>query len=161
MPTGAAQFAATMFAAVVMVAVAAFHLGTGELLWEWTTTDKGAQLVTLLNSVSSRFIRCLKPNPTLVPRVLHGEMVLVQMASSGLLEAVKLMQASYPSRSTYEELLRIFGNQLPKSTQSLPQAQQVHTSTPLLTSTIPTPPTSHTLPPPLPAPVSFVVFGPF
>ena len=34
------------------------------------------------------------------------------------------MQASYPSRSTYEELLRVPGNQLPKSTQTLPPAKQ-------------------------------------
>ena len=110
------------------------------------------KLMKELQMTMPHFVRCLKPNHALAPKKLEGQMVLVQMASSGLLEAVKLMQASYPSRSTYEELLRIFGNQLPKSTQSLPQAQQVHTSTPLLTSTIPTPSLSHSLPPPLPSP---------
>ena len=83
------------------------------------------KLMRELQATQPHFVRCLKPNPKLQPRVLDGQMIMVQMASSGLIEAVKLMQASYPSRSTYEELLRVFGNQLPKSTQSMPQAHQV------------------------------------
>ena len=83
------------------------------------------KLMRELQATQPHFVRCLKPNPTLKPRVLDGQMTMVQMGSSGLIEAVKLMQASYPSRSTYEELLRVFGNQLPKSTQTLPPAKQV------------------------------------
>ena len=84
------------------------------------------KLMRELEATQPHFVRCLKPNKTLAPRQMDRKMVLVQMASSGLMEAVKLMQASYPSRSTYEELLRVFGNQLPKSVlQSHSQSSQV------------------------------------
>ena len=83
------------------------------------------KLMAELQATQPHFVRCIKPNEAMQPKLVEGPMVMVQMASSGLLEAVKLMQASYPSRSTYEELLRVFGNQLPKSTQGLPAAQQV------------------------------------
>lgn len=46
---------------------------------------------------------------------MEGTGVLNQMRSNGLLEAVKLMQASYPSRATYKELLHVFGRELPKT----------------------------------------------
>jgi len=83
------------------------------------------KLMRELQATQPHFVRCFKPTKDLAKQQMDGQMVLTQMASSGLLEAVKLMQVSYPSRSTYEELLRLFGTQLPKSTQSLPQAKQV------------------------------------
>ena len=83
------------------------------------------KLMRELDATQPHFVRCLKPNRALAPRTMEGPMVLTQMASSGLMEAVKLMQASYPSRSTYEELLRVFGNQLPRSIRQTPPAQQV------------------------------------
>eukprot|EP00966_Prymnesium_polylepis_P066896 1552802-Prymnesium_polylepis.1 len=46
---------------------------------------------------------------------MGGAGVLLQMRCNGLLEAVKLMQASYPSRATYDDLLHVFGRELPRA----------------------------------------------
>ena len=73
------------------------------------------QLMRELASTEPHFIRCLKPNPNQAAREMEGSGVLVQMRCNGLLEAVKLMQASYPSRATYTELLHVFGRELPKA----------------------------------------------
>ena len=80
----------------------------------------------LMRELQATAALCALPQPAYPPaRVLDGQMTMVQMGSSGLIEAVKLMQASYPSRSPYEERLRGVGNPLPKSTPTLPPAKQV------------------------------------
>jgi len=83
------------------------------------------KLMRELEATQPHFVRCLKPNEELAPRQMDGKKVLQQMQASGLMEAIKLMQASYPSRSTYEELLRVFGTELPKSIRGTSPAQQV------------------------------------
>ena len=43
-------------------------------------------------------------NPNQVPLKLHGEDVVNQLRMSGMLDAVKLIQAGYPTRIPYEAL---------------------------------------------------------
>ena len=42
------------------------------------------------------------PNPNQVPLKLHGEDVVNQLRMSGMLDAVKLIQAGYPTRTPNE-----------------------------------------------------------
>ena len=49
---------------------------------------------TLHACEGSHFVRCIKPNPELLPRKLHGESVTSQLRMSGMLDAVTLIQAS-------------------------------------------------------------------
>ena len=44
----------------------------------------------------AHFVRCIKPNPELVPQRLHGENVVNQLRMSGMLDAVRLIQAGHP-----------------------------------------------------------------
>ena len=48
---------------------------------------------TLHACEGSHFVRCIKPNPGLLPRKLHGESVTSQLRMSGMLDAVTLIQA--------------------------------------------------------------------
>ena len=52
-----------------------------------------ASLMETLGACEAHFVRCVKPNPELVPRKLHGESVANQLRMSGMLDAVALIQA--------------------------------------------------------------------
>ena len=54
------------------------------------------QLVTLLNSVSSRFIRCLKPNMLKRCDCFDGEAVLRQLRYTGMLECIHIRRSGFP-----------------------------------------------------------------
>ena len=62
------------------------------------------ELMAELGSADAHFVRCVKPNAELVPLKLHGEDVVNQLRMSGMLDAVKLIQAGYPTRIPYEAL---------------------------------------------------------
>ena len=55
-------------------------------------------LMTELQSSQAHFVRCIKPNPKLVPQEIHGENVINQLRMSGMLDAVKLIQSGFPTR---------------------------------------------------------------
>ena len=61
-------------------------------------------LMTELNSLQAHFVRCIKSNPEKKPRLLHGESVIDQLKMSGTLDAVRLIQAGYPTRIPYESI---------------------------------------------------------
>ena len=94
--------------------------------------DRGHRLLRAGQRASqAHFIRCIKPNPELVPKKIHGEQVIShdltltthrysqqltphvtthgeqvisQLRQSGMLDAVKLIQAGYPTRIPYESI---------------------------------------------------------
>ena len=66
------------------------------------TRSLGALMQTLHACEGSHFVRCVKPNPELLPLKLHGESVSNQLRMSGMLDAVKLIQAGYPTRIPYD-----------------------------------------------------------
>ena len=51
-----------------------------------------APLLRSLQSSQAWFVRCIKSNPELLPRKMHGESVITQLRMSGTLDAVKLIQ---------------------------------------------------------------------
>ena len=59
-------------------------------------------LMTELQSSQAHFVRCIKSNPNLKPREIHGEGVITQLKMSGTLDAVKLIQGGYPTRIPYD-----------------------------------------------------------
>jgi len=72
------------------------------------------QLMREIATTHPFFIRCIKPNQTLIPHDFTNAMVLMQLERSGTIECVKLMQAGFPSRAPYADLQSRFKNALPE-----------------------------------------------
>ena len=61
-------------------------------------------LVLDLERTHTSFIRCVKPNSAMAPRALHMPTVLRQLRCLGMLEVVKALHCSYPTRLPYADL---------------------------------------------------------
>jgi myosin heavy subunit len=66
-------------------------------------TDLNA-LLAELQSTKACFIRCIKPNMELKPKLFSAPMVLDQLRCAGVIEAVRVMQEAYPTRIPYEDI---------------------------------------------------------
>ena len=78
-----------------------------------------AALMSTLEQCDAHFVRCIKPNPELVPQKLHGENVVNQLRMSGMLDAVKLIQAGYPTRIPYDLIHANYAHVMPEKIQKL------------------------------------------
>ncbi|KNA25025.1 hypothetical protein SOVF_010320 [Spinacia oleracea] len=70
------------------------------------------QLVSLLETLSAtepHYIRCVKPNNLLKPAIFENENVLQQLRCGGVLEAIRISCAGYPTRKPFFEFLDRFG----------------------------------------------------
>eukprot|EP01018_Ginkgo_biloba_P007667 Gb_30020 [translate_table: standard] len=70
------------------------------------------QLQALLETLSStepHYIRCVKPNADNKPGHFENQSVLHQLRCGGVLEAIRISCAGYPTRRTYDEFLDRFG----------------------------------------------------
>ncbi|XP_057964202.1 myosin-9 [Malania oleifera] len=67
------------------------------------------QLMDTLNSTEPHYIRCVKPNNLLRPAIFENLNVMQQLRSGGVLEAIRISCAGYPTRKTFLEFLRRFG----------------------------------------------------
>ena len=65
--------------------------------------------MTKLNETAPHYIRCIKPNGLNVPSNFEGANVLHQLRCGGVLEAVRISCAGYPSRKPIDEFLDRFG----------------------------------------------------
>lgn len=63
------------------------------------------ELILKLQSSSSHFIRCVKPNSNRAPGQLDAKQVVEQMTSAGIQEAVKLRKSGYALRQTFKAFL--------------------------------------------------------
>ena len=79
-------------------------------------------LMLTLRSTHSHFVRCIKPNHEQVPRRFVNELVLQQLLNSGMVDAVRLLSAGYPTRVSFEQLERQFKPLAPAKFQRLPPA---------------------------------------
>ena len=61
-------------------------------------------LILDLQRTHTSFIRCVKPNSEMAPRALHTPTVLRQLRCLGMLEVVKALHCSYPTRLPYADL---------------------------------------------------------
>ncbi len=57
-----------------------------------------------LNSTTSHFIRCIKPNQLQVPSKFDNTGVMTQLRYNGMCTALELMQYGFPTRIGFEEL---------------------------------------------------------
>ena len=62
-----------------------------------------AELMNTLQKMEPHYIRCIKPNKNCVPMEFDNSSVLQQLRCGGVLEAVRISCAGYPSKRTYEE----------------------------------------------------------
>ena len=70
-----------------------------------------AQLQSLrqrIDNTSPHYIRCLKPNSHLVPKLFMSQMISEQLESAGVLEAIRVSRVGYPQRFTHEQFFNQF-----------------------------------------------------
>ncbi|KAJ4708904.1 putative myosin [Melia azedarach] len=66
-------------------------------------------LMETLNSTEPHYIRCVKPNSLNRPQKFENLSILHQLRCGGVLEAVRISLAGYPTRRTYSEFVDRFG----------------------------------------------------
>lgn len=66
-------------------------------------------LMETLSSTEPHYIRCVKPNSLNRPQKFETQSILHQLRCGGVLEAVRISLAGYPTRKTYHEFLDRFG----------------------------------------------------
>ncbi|XP_015572900.1 myosin-15 isoform X2 [Ricinus communis] len=66
-------------------------------------------LMETLNSTQPHYIRCVKPNSLNRPQKFENKSILHQLRCGGVLEAVRISLAGYPTRRTYSEFVDRFG----------------------------------------------------
>ncbi|WCJ24163.1 myosin 2 [Euphorbia peplus] len=70
------------------------------------------QLQALLETLSTtepHYIRCIKPNNALKPGIFENSNVLQQLRCGGVMEAIRISCAGYPSRKMFDEFVSRFG----------------------------------------------------
>ncbi|XP_074563080.1 myosin-17-like isoform X2 [Curcuma longa] len=70
------------------------------------------QLQSLMETLSSTepfYIRCVKPNNVLKPAIFENSNVIQQLRCGGVLEAIRISCAGYPTRRSFYEFLLRFG----------------------------------------------------
>nr|XP_048332478.1 myosin-15 isoform X3 [Ziziphus jujuba var. spinosa] len=71
-------------------------------------------LMETLNSTEPHYIRCVKPNSLNQPQKFENLSILHQLRCGGVLEAVRISLAGYPTRRTYPEFVDRFGILIPE-----------------------------------------------
>ncbi|OAY44713.1 hypothetical protein MANES_08G174100v8 [Manihot esculenta] len=66
-------------------------------------------LMETLNTTEPHYIRCVKPNTLLRPGIFENFNVLNQLRCGGVLEAIRISCAGYPTKRTFDEFLDRFG----------------------------------------------------
>ncbi|KAI3469890.1 hypothetical protein Pfo_026553 [Paulownia fortunei] len=69
------------------------------------------QLQALLETLSAtepHYIRCVKPNNHLKPAIFENSNVLQQLRCGGVMEAIRISCAGYPTRKTFDEFISRF-----------------------------------------------------
>uniref|UniRef100_A0A7N0TWA0 Myosin-17-like n=1 Tax=Kalanchoe fedtschenkoi TaxID=63787 RepID=A0A7N0TWA0_KALFE len=65
-------------------------------------------LMETLNATEPHYIRCVKPNNVLKPGIFENKNVIQQLRCGGVLEAIRISCAGYPTRRTFYEFLNRF-----------------------------------------------------
>ncbi|KAJ8559335.1 hypothetical protein K7X08_003393 [Anisodus acutangulus] len=66
-------------------------------------------LMETLNSTEPHYIRCVKPNSLLKPAIFENVNIMQQLRCGGVLEAIKISCAGYPTHKTFSEFMNRFG----------------------------------------------------
>ncbi|XP_027367065.1 myosin-6-like [Abrus precatorius] len=76
------------------------------------------QLQALLETLSAtepHYIRCVKPNNLLKPAIFENKNVLQQLRCGGVMEAIRISCAGYPTRKSFDEFVDRFGLLAPEA----------------------------------------------
>ncbi|KAJ3673289.1 hypothetical protein LUZ60_006663 [Juncus effusus] len=66
-------------------------------------------LMETLSTTEPHYIRCVKPNAVLKPSIFENHNVLNQLRCGGVLEAIRISCAGYPTKRTFDEFIDRFG----------------------------------------------------
>ncbi|GLU14293.1 hypothetical protein SLE2022_308710 [Rubroshorea leprosula] len=66
-------------------------------------------LMETLSTTEPHYIRCVKPNHALKPTIFENINVIQQLRCGGVLEAIRISCAGYPTRRTFYDFLNRFG----------------------------------------------------
>ncbi|WOK91583.1 myosin-12-like [Canna indica] len=66
-------------------------------------------LMETLSTTEPHYIRCVKPNAVLKPGIFENFNVLNQLRCGGVLEAIRISCAGYPTKRTFDEFVDRFG----------------------------------------------------
>ncbi|CAN1242723.1 XI-2 [Linum perenne] len=66
-------------------------------------------LLEILNATEPHYIRCVKPNNALKPAIFENANVLQQLRCGGVMEAIRISCAGYPTRKMFNEFIARFG----------------------------------------------------
>ncbi|GAB2293322.1 hypothetical protein Dimus_027524 [Dionaea muscipula] len=66
-------------------------------------------LMETLSDTEPHYIRCVKPNNALKPSIFENASVIQQLRCGGVLEAIRISCAGYPTRKSFYEFLLRFG----------------------------------------------------
>mmetsp|Transcript_6824 Transcript_6824/g.22658 ORF Transcript_6824/g.22658 Transcript_6824/m.22658 type:complete len:1580 (+) Transcript_6824:86-4825(+) len=72
-----------------------------------------AELMTQLHKTEPHYVRCIKPNMANKPGMFENANVLHQLRCGGVLEAIRISCAGYPSRKPWDEFVDRFGLLVP------------------------------------------------
>jgi len=75
------------------------------------------RLMEKLSSTRSNFIRCIKPNQKMQPKLFSGGEILSQLQCAGMVSVLDLMQGGFPSR-TAQGVVRSLQGRAPTSSRS-------------------------------------------
>lgn len=75
-------------------------------------------LMETLSTTEPHYIRCVKPNTVLKPGIFENFNVLNQLRCGGVLEAIRISCAGYPTKRTFDEFVDRFGNLAPELVDS-------------------------------------------
>ncbi|XP_028790296.1 myosin-11-like [Neltuma alba] len=67
------------------------------------------QLMDTLNSTEPHYVRCIKPNNVLKPAIFENVNIMQQLRCGGVLEAIRISCAGYPTRRLFFEFAHRFG----------------------------------------------------
>ena len=77
-------------------------------------------LLETLNATEPHYIRCVKPNNLLKPGIFENNDVLQQLRCGGVMEAIRISCAGYPTRKNFDEFVHRFSILEPKVLKSCP-----------------------------------------
>ncbi|KAK7285902.1 hypothetical protein RJT34_20687 [Clitoria ternatea] len=75
------------------------------------------QLMETLNSTEPHYIRCVKPNNLLKPAIFENVNIMQQLRCGGVLEAIRISCAGYPTRRAFFEFVNRFSLLAPELTE--------------------------------------------
>ncbi|DBA01330.1 TPA: hypothetical protein N0F65_001835 [Lagenidium giganteum] len=76
------------------------------------------RLMENISSTNTHYIRCIKPNSNKSPTEFNRRMVVEQLRSAGVIEAIRITRSGYPSRLTPHELATRYCIMFPPSMHS-------------------------------------------